>query len=59
MLFESKAKESTAADLAKLDAVKGRFLAYSEKKSKQLRKVRDWAKKQAKALRQLKVIDKA
>ena len=56
LLLASKAEESAAAALAKLDAVKGRFLASSEKNSDQLRKVRDRAKNKAEALRQLEVI---
>ena len=47
LLLASKAEESAAAALAKLDAVKGRFLASSEKKSDQPQKVQDRAKKQA------------
>ena len=39
LLLASKPKESAASALAKLDAVKGRLLASSEKKSDQLRKV--------------------
>ena len=59
LLLAPKAKESAAAALARLDAVKGRLLAFLEKKSDQLRKVRERAKKQAEALRQLEVIEKA
>ena len=55
----SKAKESTAAALANLDAAKGQLLASSEKNSDQLRKVRDRAKKKVEALRQLEVTEKA
>ena len=39
LLLASKAEESAAAALAKLDAVKGRLLASLEKKSDHLRKV--------------------
>ena len=59
LLLASEAKESAAAALAKLDAVEGRFLASLEKKSDQLWKVRDRAKKQAETSRQLEVIEKS
>ena len=59
LLLASKSEESAAAALADFDAVKGRFLASSEKNSDQLRKVRDRAKKQAEELRQLEVIEKS
>ena len=59
LLLASKAEEYAASALAKLDAVKGRFLASLEKKSDHIRKVRDQAKKKAEASRQLKVIEKA
>ena len=55
----SKAKESASGALAKLDAVKGQFMASLEKTPEQLRKVRDRENNKAKALHQLKVIDKA
>ena len=42
-----------------MDAVKGQFMASLEKTSEQLRKVRDRENNKAKALHQLKVIDKA
>ena len=51
-------EESSAAALAELDSVEGRFPASSEKESDRLRKVRDRAKNQAEALRQIEVIDK-
>ena len=59
LLLESKSEESTAAAFDKLDVIKGRFLASLEKKSYQLQKVRDWAKKQAEASRQFEVTEKA
>ena len=58
MLLASKSEDSLAADLVKLDALKGQFLASSEKNSDQLWKVKDRAKKQAEALRHLEVIEK-
>ena len=58
-MLASKAKESAAVSLAKLDAVKGRLLVSSDKKSDKLQKMQDWAKKQAEALRQIEVIEKA
>ena len=42
-----------------MDAVKGRFLTSSEKKSDQIRKVQDQAKKQDESSRQIEVIEKA
>ena len=59
LLLASKPKESAASALAKLDAVKGRLLASSEKKSDQIWKVWDRAKKQAEALHNLEVIENA
>ena len=59
LLLASKDEESAAAALAKLDDVKGRFLASLVKKSDHLRKVQDRAKKQAEASRKLEVIEKA
>ena len=56
-MLASKAEESAAAALAKLDDVKGRLMASLEKKSDQLRNVRYQAKKQAEASRQLEVIE--
>ena len=41
LMLASKTKESAAAALSELDAVKGKLLASSEKKYDQLRKVRD------------------
>ena len=55
----SRAEESSAAVLAELDSVEGRFMASSEKESDRLRKVRDRAKKRAEASRRLEVIEKA
>ena len=59
LLLASKSEESAAAALADFDAIKGRFLASSEKKSDPIQKVRDRAKKQAEALCQIEVTEKA
>ena len=58
MLIMPKAKESAAAALAKLDVVKGRSLESLEKKSDQLRKLQNRAKKQAEASRHINIIEK-
>ena len=59
LLLASKSEEYAAAALAKLGAVKGRLLASSEKKSDQIQKVQDRAKKKYEASRQIEVIEKA
>ena len=59
LLLASKAKESAAGALAKLDAFKGRFMVSLEKNSDHIRKVRDRAKMQAEASRQLELIEKS